>query len=95
MFIYHWHLSNTHFKLWLICQVREREDDEIVEALNRYTIKLQNSLQIINSTEMWFSPIFYHDSNGIVRFEGFIFINPDIDPCYLYVEFSNLCKYVN
>eukprot|EP00596_Hydrurales_sp_CCMP1899_P004510 CAMPEP_0119038126 /NCGR_PEP_ID=MMETSP1177-20130426/6843_1 /TAXON_ID=2985 /ORGANISM="Ochromonas sp, Strain CCMP1899" /LENGTH=256 /DNA_ID=CAMNT_0007000277 /DNA_START=180 /DNA_END=950 /DNA_ORIENTATION=- len=33
-------------------EVREHEDDEIVEALNRYTIKLQNSLQIINSTEM-------------------------------------------
>ena len=33
-------------------EVREREDDEIVEALNRYTIKLQTSLQIINSTEM-------------------------------------------
>ena len=32
-------------------QVREREDDEIVEALNRYTIKLQNSLKLINSTE--------------------------------------------
>ena len=32
--------------------VREREDDEIVEALNRYTIKLQTSLQIINATDM-------------------------------------------
>ena len=32
-------------------EVREREDDEIVEALNRYTMKLQNSLKIINSTE--------------------------------------------
>ncbi len=31
--------------------VREREDDEIVEALNRYTMKLQNSLKIINSTD--------------------------------------------
>jgi len=34
------------------CEVREREDDEIVEALNRYTTKLQKSLYIINSTNM-------------------------------------------
>ena len=33
-------------------ETRQREDDEIVEALNRYTIKLQKSLKIINSTEM-------------------------------------------
>jgi len=33
-------------------EVREREDDEIVEALNRYTMKLQSSLKIINSTEL-------------------------------------------
>ena len=33
-------------------EVREREDDEIVEALNRYTVKLQGSLKIINSTDM-------------------------------------------
>lgn len=32
-------------------QVREREDDEIVETLNRYTLKLQQSLQIINSAD--------------------------------------------
>ena len=32
-------------------EVRIREDDEIVEALNRYTIKLQNSLKLINSTD--------------------------------------------
>ena len=32
-------------------QTREQEDDEIVEALNRYTAKLQSSLQIINSTD--------------------------------------------
>jgi len=32
-------------------EVREREDDEIVEALNRYTIKLQTSLKLINSTD--------------------------------------------
>lgn len=32
-------------------EIREREDDEIVEALNRYTVKLQNSLKIINSTD--------------------------------------------
>jgi hypothetical protein len=33
------------------CKAREREDDEIVEALNRYTSRLQDSLQIINSTD--------------------------------------------
>lgn len=33
-------------------EVREREDDEIVEALNRYTLKLQTSLKVVNSTEM-------------------------------------------
>jgi DNA repair exonuclease SbcCD ATPase subunit len=33
-------------------EIREREDDEIVEALNRYTMKLQSSLKIINSTNM-------------------------------------------
>ncbi|CAM9328056.1 unnamed protein product [Heterosigma akashiwo] len=32
-------------------QTREREDDEIVEALNSYTAKLQTSLKIINSSE--------------------------------------------
>lgn len=32
-------------------EVREREDDEIVEAMNRYTIKLQSSLKLINSTD--------------------------------------------
>jgi hypothetical protein len=32
-------------------EVREREDDEIMQALNRYTLKLQNSLKIINSTD--------------------------------------------
>ena len=35
-----------------LLQVREREDDEIVEALNRYTLKLQNSLKVVNSTDM-------------------------------------------
>jgi SF-assemblin/beta giardin len=30
---------------------RERDDNEIVDALNRYTTKLQTSLRIINSTE--------------------------------------------
>lgn len=33
-------------------QIREREDDEIVEALNKYTVKLQTSLKLINSTDM-------------------------------------------
>mmetsp|Transcript_41418 Transcript_41418/g.129714 ORF Transcript_41418/g.129714 Transcript_41418/m.129714 type:complete len:264 (-) Transcript_41418:2529-3320(-) len=32
--------------------VREREDDEIVDALNRYTRKLQDSLQLINSPDV-------------------------------------------
>lgn len=32
-------------------ETREAEDDEIVEAMNRYTRKLQKSLHIINSTE--------------------------------------------
>jgi hypothetical protein len=31
--------------------IREAEDDEIVDALNRYTQKLQGSLQILNSTK--------------------------------------------
>lgn len=29
-------------------EIREREDDEIIEALNRYTIKLQESLKTVN-----------------------------------------------
>ena len=33
-------------------QIREREDDAIVEALNRYTSKLQGSLTIINATDL-------------------------------------------
>jgi hypothetical protein len=33
-------------------QIREREDDEIIEALNRYTLKLQTSLKVVNSTDM-------------------------------------------
>mmetsp|Transcript_33323 Transcript_33323/g.55954 ORF Transcript_33323/g.55954 Transcript_33323/m.55954 type:complete len:258 (+) Transcript_33323:118-891(+) len=33
-------------------EIREREDDEIIEALNRYTLKLQTSLKVVNSTEM-------------------------------------------
>merc|ERR1712028_169146 len=37
--------------LALESEAREREDDEIVDALNAYTAKLQKSLQIINSTE--------------------------------------------
>ncbi|GMI26592.1 hypothetical protein TeGR_g6779 [Tetraparma gracilis] len=43
-------LQSLHNQIAIECQVREREDDEIVEALNRYTAKLQSSLQIINST---------------------------------------------
>ena len=33
-------------------EAREREDDEIIEALNRYTLKLQTSLKVVNSTDM-------------------------------------------
>lgn len=32
-------------------QAREREDDEIIEALNRYTAKLQDSLKVITSPD--------------------------------------------
>ncbi|KAH9107600.1 hypothetical protein LEN26_010842 [Aphanomyces euteiches] len=32
-------------------QTREREDDEIIDTLNRYTAKLQDSLKLINSTD--------------------------------------------
>uniref|UniRef100_A0A7S3M234 SF-assemblin n=1 Tax=Spumella elongata TaxID=89044 RepID=A0A7S3M234_9STRA len=33
-------------------EIREKEDDEIIEALNRYTLKLQTSLKVVNSTDM-------------------------------------------
>mmetsp|Transcript_33822 Transcript_33822/g.74483 ORF Transcript_33822/g.74483 Transcript_33822/m.74483 type:complete len:258 (+) Transcript_33822:127-900(+) len=33
-------------------EMRDREDDDIMEALNRYTLKLQTSLQVVNSTDM-------------------------------------------
>lgn len=43
------HIS-THFKCtYREAQARVREDDEIIEALGRYTSKLQLSLKIINS----------------------------------------------
>jgi SF-assemblin/beta giardin len=45
-------IHSLHNSVRVEKEIREREDDEIVEALNRYTIKLQTSLQIINSTEM-------------------------------------------
>ena len=32
--------------------IREHDDDEIVDTLNKYTVKLQGSLKIINSTDM-------------------------------------------
>lgn len=35
----------------LLLQSREREDDEIIEALNRYTAKLQDSLKVITSPD--------------------------------------------
>jgi hypothetical protein len=44
-------LQSLHNLIKIEAQVREREDDEIVEALNRYTAKLQSSLSIINSTD--------------------------------------------
>ena len=45
-------ISSLHNLVTAELDVREREDDEIVEALNRYTEKLQTSLKIINSTDM-------------------------------------------
>lgn len=45
-------IHKLHNDVSLESDVREREDDEIVEALNRYTVKLQSSLKIINSTDM-------------------------------------------
>jgi len=45
-------IHKLHNDVSLESVVREREDDEIVEALNRYTVKLQSSLKIINSTDM-------------------------------------------
>ena len=45
-------VSKLHNQVSAELEVREREDDEIIEALNRYTEKLQSSLKIINSTEM-------------------------------------------
>lgn len=44
-------VHQLHNDVRVASEVREREDDEIIEALNRYTMKLQNSLKIINSTE--------------------------------------------
>jgi hypothetical protein len=35
----------------VVSQAREKEDDEIVDSMNRYTQKLQASLHIINSTD--------------------------------------------
>ena len=45
-------INQLHNDVRTECEIREREDDEIVEALNRYTMKLQKSLYIINSTNM-------------------------------------------
>ncbi|GMF38830.1 unnamed protein product [Phytophthora fragariaefolia] len=44
-------LGLMHFVIWLLLQAREREDDEIVEALNRYTAKLQDSLKVITNPD--------------------------------------------
>ena len=45
-------IHSLHNSINIESEIREREDDEIVEALNRYTVKLQASLTIINSTDM-------------------------------------------
>jgi len=37
---------------WFLLQTREREDDEMVEALNRYAAQLQKSLLIINDRDV-------------------------------------------
>lgn len=44
-------IANIQNALVAEAQAREREDDEIVEALNRYTAKLQDSLKIITSPD--------------------------------------------
>jgi hypothetical protein len=44
-------IANIQNSLIQESQTREREDDEIIEALNRYTAKLQDSLQLINSSD--------------------------------------------
>ncbi len=50
-FFIHFHFHSFSFFIFAL-QVRAREDDEIVEALNRYTLKLQASLRVVNSTDM-------------------------------------------
>ena len=45
-------LYQLHDMLRVEKELREREDDEIVDALNKYTIKLQTSLNIINATNL-------------------------------------------
>ena len=45
-------LVQLHNMLRVEKELREREDDEIVDALNKYTIKLQTSLNIINATNL-------------------------------------------
>lgn len=45
-------VHRLHNDVRVEAEVREREDDEITEALNRYTVKLQTSLKIVNSTDM-------------------------------------------
>jgi uncharacterized protein (DUF885 family) len=45
-------LHSLHNQMRDEAEAREREDDEIVEALNMYTAKLQKSLKLINSTDM-------------------------------------------
>lgn len=42
----------SDFAVVACCQAREKEDDEIVASMNRYTQKLQASLHIINSADL-------------------------------------------
>jgi hypothetical protein len=44
-------IASLRNALSLESQTREREDDELVEALNRYAEKLQSSLKLVNSTD--------------------------------------------
>jgi hypothetical protein len=49
--IFHEEIASLKNQLTEETKIREAEDDEIVDALNRYTKKLQGSLQILNSTK--------------------------------------------
>lgn len=45
-------LADMRNRLQRECELRQREDDEIVDALNTYTAKLQHSLKVLNSSEI-------------------------------------------